>query len=371
MEKEQMTTIKMIKSEDLHFDVKNPRLVEYQGLTDDETILNILWKNMDIGELVMSILANGFFESEALYVVKEEGKLIVIEGNRRLAAIKAILHPELIKGSGISKFGKVSEKIREELTNSIPVIEMSHRQDAWRYIGFKHVNGPAKWDSFAKAQYIALVHNDYGVRLEDIAAQIGDSNKITLRLYQGLMLLMQAERDTDFKLDDVYSNRVYFSHVYTAMNYESMQKYLGLDLTKADKSPVPKENLDKLEEVLTWILGSKKKSLPPVVKSQNPGIRQLCQVLEKPDAVQLLRSGTTLDVAFEGSKDGADVLYTAIIEAQNKIQKALSKIAYYDGNEDLLRTMLNLADSADSLFESMKEIRQVKLGNSKQTRSID
>ncbi len=43
---------------------------------------------MDIGELVMSILANGFFESEALYIVKEEGRYVVIEGNRRLAAVK-------------------------------------------------------------------------------------------------------------------------------------------------------------------------------------------------------------------------------------------------------------------------------------------
>lgn len=369
--KEEQIVIKTVKADDLHFDMKNPRLVEYQGLKDENTILNILWKNMDISELVMSILASGFFESEALYVVREEGRLIVIEGNRRLAAIKAILHPELINGGGMNKYGEISEELKNSLRNSIPVIELQHRMDAWRYIGFKHVNGPAKWDSYAKAQYIALVHDDYGVELDDIAEQIGDSNKITLRLYQGLMLLRQADRETDFKIDDVYSNRLYFSHVYTAMNYESMQLYLGLDLTKADPSPVPNTKLEKLEEVLTWILGSKKKSLPPVVKSQNPGIRQLCQVLEKPNAVQLLRTGVTLEVAFESSKDGADVLYSSIIEAQNKIQKALSKIAYYDGNEELLKTTLNLADSADSLFKSMKEARLSKLGKKEQARSID
>lgn len=367
---EKQTVIKLVKADDLHFDVKNPRLVEYQMQIDEDAILNVLWRNMDIGELVMSILANGFFESEALYVVNENNQLIVIEGNRRLAAVKAILHPELIKGGGMSKYGDISDDFKDKLRNSIPIIEVSHRQDAWRYIGFKHVNGPAKWDSFAKAQYIALVHNDYGVSLEDIAEQIGDSNKITLRLYQGLMLIQQAERETDFKIDDVYSNRVYFSHVYTAMNYESMQKYLGLDLTKADISPVPTDKLDHLEEVLTWILGSKKKSLPPVVKSQNPGIRQLCQVLTKPDSIQLLRSGLTLEAAYEGSKDGIDVLYSSIIEAQNKLQKALSKVAYYDGNEDLLQTVINLANSADSLYKSMKEIRQSIYGK-KDTRSID
>ena len=347
---EEAAHIQLIKADELHFDFKNPRLVEFHGLANEESILNVLWKNMDINELVMSILASGFFKSEALYVVREEGKLIVIEGNRRLAAIKAI---------------------REQLTNSIPVIEMSRRQDAWRYIGFKHVNGPAKWDSYAKAQYIALVHNDYGVPLEDIATQIGDSNKITLRLYQGLMLINQADRQTDFKIDDVYSNRLYFSHVYTAMNYESMQKYLDLDLSQAKQNPVPDDKLGNLEEVLTWILGSKKKSMPAIVKSQNPGIRQLCQVLGKPDAVQLLRAGNTLEVAFEGSKEGADVLYEAIVDAQNKLEKALSKIASYDGSEDLLKTVINLADSADYLYKSMKEIRQTHLGKTQKERTID
>ena len=122
---EEAAHIQLIKADELHFDFKNPRLVEFHGLANEESILNVLWKNMDINELVMSILASGFFKSEALYVVREEGKLIVIEGNRRLAAIKAILHPELIKGGGMIKYGEIPDDIREQLTNSIPVIEMS------------------------------------------------------------------------------------------------------------------------------------------------------------------------------------------------------------------------------------------------------
>lgn len=368
---EELLTIRFVKAETLNFDRRNPRLVEFSGLGSEDSILNVLWDNMDIGELVMSIIASGFFKSEALYVVREEGKLVVIEGNRRLAAIKAILHPELIKRGGMEKYRPIPKGLIDDLTESIPVIEMPNRKDAWRYIGFKHVNGPAKWDSYAKAQYIAQVHNDYGIPLEDIANQIGDSNKITISLYQGLMLIKQADKQTNFKIDDVYSNRLYFSHVYTAMKYESMQRYLGLDLTKVEQNPVPEKNLERLEEVLTWILGSKKKMMPSVVKSQNPGIRQLCQVLEKPDAIQLLRAGNPLEVAFDGSRDGADVLYGAIVEAQNKIQNALSKIAYYDGNEDLLQTVINLADSADCLYKSMKDIRQSKHNRNDQPRSLD
>ena len=75
--------IQLAYAAQLHFDSKNPRLVEFIGLNDENAILNILWKNMDVDELVMSILANGFFESEALYVAVEDGRHVVVEGNRQ------------------------------------------------------------------------------------------------------------------------------------------------------------------------------------------------------------------------------------------------------------------------------------------------
>ena len=53
--------IQLAHADQLHFDSRNPRLVEFIGLNDENAILNILWKNMDVDELVMSILANGFF----------------------------------------------------------------------------------------------------------------------------------------------------------------------------------------------------------------------------------------------------------------------------------------------------------------------
>ena len=47
--------IQLAHADQLHFDSRNPRLVEFIGLNDENAILNILWKNMDVDELVMSI----------------------------------------------------------------------------------------------------------------------------------------------------------------------------------------------------------------------------------------------------------------------------------------------------------------------------
>ena len=142
--------IKKISVSDLHFDVDNPRLAGYgiSRQSNDEDILRILWDAMDVRELVQSIAASGFFQHEPLIVARKDDRNIVIEDNRRLAAVKVLLNDPVAK-----KFRweipTIPVDIRRQL-ESLPVI-ISDRQKSWRYLGFKHVNGPAKWSSYAKA----------------------------------------------------------------------------------------------------------------------------------------------------------------------------------------------------------------------------
>lgn len=349
----------------LSFDKKNPRLVEQNlNKATEDKILNILWSEMAVKDLVMSIQANGFFETEPLLVVKEREENVVVEGNRRLAAIKAILHPDKIQNKGMDAFKeKSTPDLIKKLTESIPIILLQKRIDAWQYIGFKHVKGAAKWDSLAKAEYVSTVHNQYKVPLEDIANQIGDSNNIIKKLYQGLMVLKQADRLTDFKINDIYNGRLYFSHIYTAIGYSGFQKYLGLDNNNVTENQVPQDKLENLRDVMFWILGSKSQDLQPIIRSQNPDLSQLDAVLKSPEAIQVLKSTGSLPDAYDTSLDGGDVLYSSIAEAQLKIEKALSKMTYFDGvNISILEAAIHLADSADDLYKGLKNIYQKKNG---------
>lgn len=126
-----MASIKRYSAGQLHFDYKNPRLVEFQitPKTPEAEIINILWDAMAVNEIVMSILAHGFFENEAMYAVREQDVLVIVEGNRRLAAVKAILNPDIIENSGMNKFkGKITDQLREQLENSLPVIILEDRK---------------------------------------------------------------------------------------------------------------------------------------------------------------------------------------------------------------------------------------------------
>jgi hypothetical protein len=133
--------------------------------------------------------------------VEEDGdSLVVIEGNRRLAAVMILLDAEVRKRLKIADLSSISPAAAKAL-GTLPILRTT-REGLWQYLGFKHVNGPAKWSSYAKAQYIADVRQSFGVPLEAIASQIGDRNRTVQRLYRAMMVIRQAEEAGVFKREN-------------------------------------------------------------------------------------------------------------------------------------------------------------------------
>src|ERR1043166_1387310 len=77
---------------DLRFDSANPRMPLMKFDTDGEAVRFML-ENYDVDELVRSILVTGWLDYEPLIV--EKPTLEVLEGNRRLAALKLIASADL------------------------------------------------------------------------------------------------------------------------------------------------------------------------------------------------------------------------------------------------------------------------------------
>ncbi len=98
----------------------------------------------------------------------------------------------------------------------LPVI-ICKRSEIWAYLGFKHINGPQAWESYPKANYVAWVHNEVGVALDEIARRIGDKHDTVARLYDALMVLNQAEDNGLFDRDDRYKKHFSFSHLTPAL----------------------------------------------------------------------------------------------------------------------------------------------------------
>ncbi|KQS36177.1 ParB N-terminal domain-containing protein [Pedobacter sp. Leaf194] len=361
--------ITQVNPRDLIFDTQNPRIAEFSlgNELSEREIIKILWNVMGVEEIVLSIKASGFFEHEPLIAVREEGHSIVIEGNRRLAAVKCILNPELADYIGINKNNLfVSEKIKAAL-ESIPVIFVNERKDAWKFIGFKHINGPAKWGSYAKAQYISLIKNEYDITLEEIASQIGDTHKTVQKLYQGLQVIEQAEHIGKFDRTDINAPRLYFSHLYTGLSYEGIKDFIGIkDVSEEVKNPVPAEKEDNLGELLLWMFGSKKREEEPVIQSQNPDLRRLEAVVRNKEATYALRDRVPLIVAYEISQPKDETFEQSLLEAKRALQKAHSyQTEGFDGKDEaLLRLSASVASIADDLYDIMEKKWKMTQGES-------
>ena len=345
--------ISPMKVSDLAFDLKNPRLPEFD-LTDNATetdVIQVLWKAMDVKEIVMSIAASGFFPHEPLIVTQEGEKNVVIEGNRRLAAVKLLLNPSLA-GMDVD-LPDITEDDRKKL-QKLPTVRDT-REEAWRHLGFKHVNGPVKWSSYAKSLYIADVHRNYGIRLEDIAKQIGDTHRTVQRLFRGLMVIEQAERMKVFRRDDRWRNHFSFSHLYTGIGSDGISAFIGLrPETDEDQDPVPLDRKNELGELCRWMYGSKKEEVPPVIETQNPHLRWLDAVVSNKEAVAALRDGQTLAYAYEASRPSSTVFEESLLASKRNLEKARGLLSTgYDGSEELLRRADEVATLADDLYKEM------------------
>ncbi|CAN5541027.1 hypothetical protein BH10PLA1_BH10PLA1_02210 [soil metagenome] len=349
------------KTLDLQFDRLNPRLAEYgiKANTPEDDILTILWQVMDVRELVQSIAASGFFPHEPLMIIHEKGADIVIEGNRRLAAVKVLLHDDLVAKNNweVPKITKAAEEKLKEL----PVI-LSTRKETWRFLGFKHVNGPAKWSSFAKAMYIAEVHRDYKVPLTDIAEQIGDRHRTVQRLYRGLMVIEEAEKLKVFSRANRFNTKFAFSHLYTGLDYDGIAEYLKIKPEDEETDePVPKTQSKRLGEVLLWMYGSKKDNKPPVVETQNPHLRLLDAALKSAEAIGALRDGADISSAYELSRPPAVVFEEALLKSKRELTKAQASITDgYNGSEELLRIAGSIAQLAEDVYTGMERKRTKK-----------
>jgi hypothetical protein len=349
-----------VSIDDLLLDVKNPRLAEL-GITSSATqfdLVKVLWDEMAVEELAMSIAYSGYFDHEPLFVEPApKGKYVVIEGNRRFAAVKLLVDSSLRQKVKATKLPTITKE-RAESLQELPVI-VTTRKDSWRYLGFKHVNGPATWGSYAKAQYIAQVHNDYNIPLADIAQQIGDYNSTVLRWYRGLMIVEQAEEARVFKRSDIAKNKFHFNYIYTGMDYPGIIQFLGLR-TKGttDRKPVPTSKTKNLGDLMLWLYGRESSNTDSLIRSQNPDLKTLDTILLTEAGVKALRDGLPLSVAHDIGQGDERIFRKSLQDAKQALQKAHGTLTTgYASSED---DVLSLATDVESLAHALVDAMEAK-----------
>ncbi len=341
----------------LFLDPENPRLAssDLEDPTEDE-LVKILWQQMAVDEVLLSIAANGYFPEEPLFVIPRgdsKDEYIAVEGNRRLTAVK-LLHDEALRTSVRATGDEIDAAIREgrDPPKMLPVVVYKTRMDLWQHIGFQHVNGVKPWDSYSKSKYVADVHEEYGIPLSEIARSIGDRHATVKRLYRGHTVLRQAQEQAGFSPEDTTRPRFYFSHLYTALDQREFQELLGIEPEDSlQRDPVSADKLDDLAELLIWLYGSKATDREPAIERQNPDLNYLRDVVGSPKGLRALRDGEKLYRAWEIATGEEKRFVRALTEARSILEESMRLVSYAGGwNAEVVQ------DASDVLVATRKVI---------------
>jgi hypothetical protein len=160
----------------LHLDPKNPRLGREIAARAPRDIIQYLFEHDKAMEVAQSIATRGYFPNEPLLAIREADQTIVVEGNRRLAALKALREPGLLTGGMQRHIERLSRQLEDpaELA-SVPVTLAPSRRATDRQIAGRHIGTPVlAWQAENRASFI-LDKLTEGYSNEQLRDQLGFS----------------------------------------------------------------------------------------------------------------------------------------------------------------------------------------------------
>lgn len=334
-----------ISVDDLYLDPKNPRLVETFHGGNQASIQSALEKDFDIEPIALSLYNNGFFWEEPLLAVKETLKetgktpvYVVVEGNRRLAALKYIK-------ANPSSFPNLQARKRLE---QVPVIVRSNREETLSFVGFRHITGVLGWESAAMAQY-ALTIVKGGHTIEEVADLIGDKTKKIERLIRTQSIIEKAN-ENGLTQEDA-AKRFFFSYLLTATDSATTKDWLGLK-TDEKTGVVKAVNQKNLSNLWSWLYGSKENEVAPAI-SESRQISKLTKIIANKEAVKELEKTRNIERSFSYTKLREEYAAEVLSDVRSQLQELYSAI-YQEGK------LLGKGEMAEYLETSRDELKKTK-----------
>lgn len=332
----------------LSFDPHNPRLPSFlRGSKPDEEIIDYLLRDEGLTDLMASIAQTGYAKAEPLLVIPGEGsEYIVVEGNRRLAALKLLSNPASATVRKVT-VGDIASSAKFTPTE-IPVIKYSTRDEIIDYLGYRHITGIKEWDSMAKARYLEQLYNRHKGNYDNdaniflvLAKMIGSKSNYVARLLTALRICDFANDKAYFKLP-ISEPKIEFSLVTTALSYSNIVKFLGLE--SADNPEIPGINENNCKELFQWMFVKDEQSGTRLGESR--ALKDLSKIVSFPEALLKFRQGASIAEAVLYTDEPNDTFMNFIVKARDSLKNAKNCLEQLsgtpDGSEEVLKEIDNI-----------------------------
>lgn len=332
-------TIEPIDYSKLIFDPENPRLpTKLRGYGKEKEILEWMLLYENVIELMGSIAEKGYFLAEPLLIVKSEKKkgfFEVVEGNRRLAAIKLLNNPS----SATVKRNAVNEVAKEakQKTLQVPSIEFLHKDDILVYLGYRHITGIKEWDALAKAKYLDVLRKKLKIRdkreeFKTLAKIIGSSPAYVKNILSGLKVYSVIEENNFFGIEGLDEVNVEFGVLYNAAGRKNIATFIGIDLNADD--PSKKINVRHLKELTSWMFAKDENNQTRLIESRY--LKDLDLVLSNKNATDAFRKGRPLTEAILYTNKPIEIYSKSINRSIDSLKIARDQMHNLEVDESLL-----------------------------------
>ena len=352
-----------IDIKNLKLDYINPSLPERLKGAADKEVLNWMLSDATLIDLMASISENGFFSGEPIIVIPDNQTYIVIEGNRRLAAIKLLANPGL---AAISPKAVESLSNEAKAKNNIPeklwVYIVKERREVENYLAFRHVTGVKQWPVISKARYLNHLYQQKTIKnisvYKDLAKEIGSKASYVRRLLIGYKAFEIIQSRKYYNIPDLDEENFDLSLITDAITMHSaIAEFMGIDM----ESEMPFENLslERLKEVTEWLY--QKLSNGKTRIGDNRNLRVLNKVIQNIEARESFKSGE------KNLKEAAELTDLADENIRLYLTKALQnlveaqKIVHRSSNPDKndKKVADEIIDSAELISRTItKKIRE-------------
>jgi len=357
------TTLEYKHVDALYLDPMNPRVgrSRMSAFTSQNELLEMM-RSWVVDELALSYLGgDGFWTYEPLIAVEEslsgEQCLVVVEGNRRLAALKLL--ERAIQGNPVStKWAAMVEgaTIPKHLFDRVPHLLATSRREVQDLLGFRHVTGIKQWDVNVKASFIARLIDGESQSYRQVARKIGSTIPTVRRHYLSYRVLLQIEQNVDeFSLERGDRR---FAFLFMTLDAAGVQQYLNIDILAPEdgaKEPVQREVLGKLVHFSRWLFGTSKIS-PLVTDTREVGC--FGRILTSEEAVNYLESNedANFDVAYRIARGDEDETIRYVSQATTAVMLALKRAHVFKASKELQKAVRRLGEATIQLRSTVPDM---------------
>jgi len=323
-----------IDTVDLDFDPENPRFYKAANMGgSSSTAMDRMIKLENIQELMGSIGEQGYFDGEPLLVAPspvDGQKLIVVEGNRRLAALK-LLNGEFEPHS-FGKSIKELQEIAKYKPKKVACVVFNERREILRYLGYRHISGAKRWDPLAKARYLNQLRESFysemstSEQLKALAREIGSRTDYVAQMLTGLNVYECAKDKLFFGLQHISEENVEFSLLTTALSYSNIAKYIGLSSRTDIEANDFNENNAK--DLFSWLFAQNQNGETIVGESRN--LKLLAAVVDNQPAIKALKSGSSLKEAYIYTEGPSTTFLNSLEHSIQSLKKSFELMTTVD-----------------------------------------